>query len=302
MFEEKISPSPYYRKPPMHFKNYDIFYNQDYNLSKISSNKHNYYEFYFLLSGNVTYYVEDLKYSLSSGDIVLISPNQEHHAVINNEANVPYERYVLWLSPTFVDSMSSSHTNLSFVFQTSCIINSKIQLPHDLLVHIKHLFKCIFINSKSQQYGSDLLAKAYITELLVHLAQSSLFCSNSILEHCQSEPLSKDTSLILKVLRYIDEHIYESIHINEICKHFFISRSYLSKVFSSEIEIPIYQYIIKKKLFLVQQDIVDGLPLQEICEKYNFGNYSSFYKAFRAEFGQSPKEFKNKGKNEFFPN
>ncbi len=174
MFNEKTTPTPYHHKLPMRFKNYDIFYNLDHDLAKIKPNQHSYYEVYFLLSGAVTYYIEGRKYSLSSGDIVLISPNQKHEAYIDNSSLIPYERYVLWLSPSYVDALSSERTNLSFIFQISYITNQQIKLSNDSLLHIKDLLKSIFINSKAQRYGSDLLADAYITELLVHLAQLSL--------------------------------------------------------------------------------------------------------------------------------
>ena len=292
MFKQEIIPTPYHQKLPMGFKNYDIFYNLDHDLSKINPNQHRYYEVYFLLSGTVTYYIEGRKYSLASGDILLISPNQKHEAYIDNSSFIPYKRYVLWLSPSYVDALSSHRTNLSFTFQASYITNQQIRLSTDSLLHVKDLLKSIFINSKAQRYGSDLLTDAYITELLVHLGQLSLFCSNSLINYHPSESLSKDFSLVLKVLKYIEHHIYEPISINEICSHCFVSRSYLSKIFTKELGLPVYRYIIKKKLLLARQDIADGLAIQEASEKYSFGNYSSFYKAFCKEFGQNPQSFK----------
>ena len=133
MLRDDSLPTPYHHKMPMQFKNYDIFYNRDYNLGKIVPNQHNYYEFYFLISGNVTYYIEGRKYTLESGDILLISPNQKHWAFIDDSASVPYERYVLWLSLGYVDSLSSDRTRLSYIFQTSYIISQQIRLSGCLL-------------------------------------------------------------------------------------------------------------------------------------------------------------------------
>ena len=293
MLRDDSLPTPYHHKMPMQFKNYDIFYNRDYNLEKIVPNQHNYYEFYFLISGNVTYYIEGRKYTLESGDILLISPNQKHWAFIDDSASVPYERYVLWLSLGYVDSLSSDRTRLSYIFQTSYIISQQIRLSGDLMHHINYLLKRIFINSKSQSYGSDLLANAYISELLVHLAQSSLFSTNGIINYEPAKALNKDSSLVLKVLKYIEDHIYEPIHIDSLCGCFFVSRSHLSKIFSEELGLPVYRYIMKKKLLLARQDIADGQDIQTVSEKYSFGNYSSFYKAFCKEFGQNPQNFKN---------
>ncbi len=290
MFKEEATPTPYHHKMPLRFKNYDIFYNQDRDLTRIAPNQHNYYEFYFLISGAVTYTIEGRRYSLTGGDIILISPNQKHSASI--DPAVTYERYVLWLSVSYVDSLSSGRTNLASIFQASYITGQQIRLPADQSLHINQLLKNIFINSKAQRYGSDLLASAYITEVLVLLAQASLFASGGALNYRPCSSQDGDFSLVLNVLKYIEEHICEPIHLNALCSHFFVSRSHLSKIFTAELGLPVYRYITKKKLFLARQDLSDGLSSQEVTEKYSFGNYSSFYKAFCKEFGQSPQGFK----------
>lgn len=290
MFEDELIPTPYHHKLPLRFKDYDIFYNKDYTLTRIAPNQHNYYEFYFLISGSVTYYINNRKYSVESGDIMLISPGAEHSSFI--DGSVPYERYVLWLSLGYVDALSSKRTNLSYIFQASHITSPQIKLRNDRMLHIKQLLNHIFINSKAQKYGSDLLANAYIIELLVLLAQESLFSSNNVISYRPAEPQNKNFALTLNILKYIEDHIYEPIHISEICDYCFVSRSYVSKIFSEQLGIPIYRYIMKKKLYLARQDILDGLSIQDVTEKYQFGNYSSFYKAFCKEFGQGPQNFK----------
>jgi len=36
---------------------------------------------------------------------------------------------------------------------------------------------------------------------------------------------------------------------------------------------------------------LDGVPPSAIPQLCGFGDYSSFYRAFKAQYGQSPKEF-----------
>lgn len=289
MERQELPPTPYSHKAPMRFKNYDIFFNQDHSLTQIVPNRHNYYEFYFLLSGDVTFFVENIEYHLTKGDIILISPDQLHCAKINPA--IPYKRYVLWLSVSYVESLSSESTRLANIFHTSRALGQQIRLSNELLPEIHQLFRNILIHSHAQKYGSDLLANAYITELLVLLAQTTLFAGDSTLPY---DPTGSSVhfSLVLRVLKYVDEHIHETIHINEICEHCFVSRSYLSKIFSRSLGMPVYQYIIKKKLYRAKQDIQNGIPAQEVTVKYSFGNYSTFYNAFRKEFGQSPRQIK----------
>lgn len=290
MPSNNLVPTPYHHKSPLRFKHYDIFYNKDSQLTKIAPNQHNYYEFYFLISGAVNYHIENKNYILTNGDILLISPNQLHSADI--DPTIPYERYVLWLSTHYIEILSSKQTNLSNIFRASYVTGQKVIPPHDVFLQLQQLLNSIFINSKAQNYGSDLLANAYIIELLVSLAQTSLFCFDNGNSLYLTESQGKEYSLTLQALKYIEDHIYRPIKIQDICDNCFVSRSQLSKIFCAELGLPVHQYILKKKLFLARQDIKHGIPVQEAAEKYSFQNYSAFYKAFCKEFGQNPRSFK----------
>ena len=58
---------------PCGFCDFEIHYNRDLSLNHIVRNKHSYYEFYFLISGDVTYYIEDREFDLKPGVIILIA-------------------------------------------------------------------------------------------------------------------------------------------------------------------------------------------------------------------------------------
>ena len=50
--------------------------------------------------------------------------------------------------------------------------------------------------------------------------------------------------------------------------------------------------ITKKRLRLCKDAISYHTNLTEICILYGFKDYTSFFRAFKKEFGMSPKEFK----------
>lgn len=285
MSSKKPIPLPYHHKPPMRFKNFEIHYNSDHTLTKIQTNRHDYFEFYFLLSGAINFFVEGVKYNLDPGDILLIAPKQEHHSVITGSA--PYVRYVLWLDPGYVSSLSSPATNLPLAFQKNPATNSHIKPDADMRDRIHHLLDSLLIASQSKGYGADLLTTAYMVELLVTLAQFRLFSQSSYpldAFNATSKPIVKNT------LNYINQHIYDPINVQEIADAMFVSRSYLSRVFSEEMSIPLHQFITKKKLFLAKRELSAGIALRDVVAKYSFGNYSSFFRAFKQEFGTSPKQ------------
>ena len=293
MLVNKVQPTSYYHKPPMEFHDFEIYYNRDSTLDHVVKNSHTYYEFYFLISGSVTYVIDGQEYNPKSGDVILICPGQEHEVFIHNTQGQSYERYVLWLSLPFLERLSSEKTNLLIPFKNSLFQSPHLSVMPDMKVMLNTILERLFASSVSQEYGADLMNNYYIVELLVHIAKIKLFQKDYYFEKYMLQ-LKGGNLLLANVLSYIDEHIYETIHVEDITSQFFVSRSHLNKVFSENMGIPLHQFIVRKKLFLAKQDLMNGVPMGEICCKYEFGNYSSFYRAFKLEFGISPREMQKK--------
>ena len=48
------------------------------------------------------------------------------------------------------------------------------------------------------------------------------------------------------------------------------------------------KYIMQKKIYAAHRDLLNGLSPSTVCEKYGFGDYSSFYRLYRKTFNASP--------------
>ncbi|QTQ16024.1 helix-turn-helix domain-containing protein [Treponema parvum] len=282
---KKIVPTPYYHKGVMKSKTYEIYYNSDFSLGRIGKHTHSHYEFYFLISGSVMYTVDEKTYPLRPGDILLVKPEQAHAAFITeNQKN--YERYILWLNADYLKQLSSIDTDLLLPFRKINFSGSYLRLPHDMRLVFANLLQMILIQFNSHEYGADLLAGSYITELLIHIARIKLYWQPVYFERdIDNNPI------VLRTLNYIAEHIRDDIGISDITNELCISRSRLSKIFSDCMGTSVHQYIIKKKLYLAKQELISGrVSVKTLCANYNFGDYSSFYRAFKTEFGMSPRK------------
>ena len=286
--QRKVAPSRFYPKPQMKGKPVDIYYDFDDSMREFDEHSHDYYEFYFLISGNIQYTIDDHSYSLRKGDVLLIKPTQRHFAAIKSLDKKPYVRYVLWLSPDYLKSMCSPNTNLMLPFEKISGASNHMHISEESQLMISKLLQQMMINIKSEEYGSDILLNALIIELLVSLARIKLYY----------QPVLPDGSavtdpLISKALNYISEHITEEIRVEEIADALFVSRSYLSRQFTEFMGISIYSYIVKKKLYLSKQELIGNSMIKDAYLMYGFGDYSSYFRAFKKEFGMSPRQMLN---------
>ena len=49
---------------------------------------------------------------------------------------------------------------------------------------------------------------------------------------------------------------------------------------------------IKKRMQASREAILGGENISQVYERFGFRDYSSFYRAFRREYGMSPKEYR----------
>ncbi|MFD1886547.1 helix-turn-helix transcriptional regulator [Paenibacillus wenxiniae] len=286
---KKMMPTAYAPKPSMEQRDYQIHYNRDRAITQLRSrfkrHVHQHYELYFLISGNVHYHVEQRSFTLKAGDIMLIRPGQQHYAELI-PSDDSYERYVLWLHPSYLEKISTASTDLQLAFNHINFHGSHLSLSSDVIVLLSNLLHHIWVQSQSQEYGADMLARSYMNELLIMVARAKL--NNPL--YYRPKHLN-DEQLLVETLDYIHEHIHEAMTVEHMAQQLFVSRSFLSKMFTENMGISIHKYIVQKKLHLAKRELLSGQSTHSICEQFSFGDYSTFYRAFQREFGMSPRVY-----------
>lgn len=274
---------PFQTRQYMLSKDYEIFHYSDRELDKVNLHHHDFYECYFFISGDVTYLIEGKAYSLRPGDIILINSTELHQAIINSR-EIPYERIVLWIDKAFLNSLSTETADLARCFE-DVEKENVIRADLDMQQNIKAIFNKLLNLETYEGMGRDLLYKAYITELAVHL--NMLLFHNNIKLNVDI----KKSNLIDGIIQYINSHLDEEISIDELSKQFFISKYHLLREFKKHSGTTIHKYIIQKKLILAKELILKGMPIISVYVQCGFGDYSNFFRAFKNEYGLTPKQF-----------
>ena len=94
--------------------------------------------------------------------------------------------------------------------------------------------------------------------------------------------------LIANALRYINDSLPTLRGIGEVARHLFVSESYLFRRFKREMHQTPKQYIGGKRLLLAEQMLALGESPTAVCQAVGFGDYTSFYRNYRAFFGRAP--------------
>lgn len=267
-------------------QDFELYYYDDRNLAKIEAHVHDYYEFYFFMEGDVSMQVGKNIYPVRFGDAMLIPPHMPHRAIIHSQ-NVPYRRFVFWISKEFYEDLK----------QISPCYTYAINYAAKHKQYLCHLDRIAFnsLQSKMMRLLEEMQSDRFGKELQITLYVDDFILNMNRLVHDMTEPKQKisDASLYTNLMDFIEEHLDEELSLERLADEFFVSKYHIAHVFKDNIGLSIHQYITKKRLALCQEAIRAKMNITEVYHMYGFGDYSSFYRAFKKEYGISPKEYRD---------
>ena len=264
-------------------EDYEIYHYQDEQEPHVSLHFHDFYECYLLLFGELSYQIESVSFALLPGDLLLIGPNQLHRPLFSSK-DVPYERIVLWLSRPFVERLSSEQSNLAACFRQGARSVIRLDEPNRELV-TRLLFE-LLAATDGTDFGTDVLSRSLTASLLV--------CLNRISgAGLQALPKTdvRTSPLVKRVSAYLDEHLAEPVSLDELSRVVFLSKYHLERQFRKETGVSIYQMLLQKRMIRARDLVREGVAFTAVAQRCGFSEYSGFYKAFRNEYGLSPREY-----------
>lgn len=264
-------------------RRFEVFHYREEKPEVVSVHHHDFYEIYFFLGGDVSFRVEGRTYHLEPGDLLLINPQELHQPLI--QPGAVYERIVLWIDRNFLTGISTEQTDLLACFdQTAPNHSNLIRPPKMHRTVIRDLLESLTREYYSQEYGSGIYADGLFYQLVVEINRLAKLESKRI-----SQPEGPD--LISQMLCYIGSHYQENITLDVLAKEFYVSKYYLCHEFSRRTGTSVYQYVILKRLMQAREFLAEGQAPGEVYKICGFGDYANFYRAFKTEYGISPREY-----------
>ncbi len=268
----------------MHSNTFEVFRYKDAYLKEVALHHHDFYEVYFFLSGNVQYNIESHSYLLTPGDVLLISPMELHQPMFGPEHR-EYERIVLWIDKQFLEGFTLAGEGFTDCFDTDNPNHMNLLRPEGVnRQFLTFLLEQLISESCSKEPYQEISALSYLAQVLVSLHRLAL-------QQRKDEMTAEPESVVYNVLIYINEHYNENLTLDDLANRFFVSKYHLSREFQRLVGTSVHRYIVQKRLVMAKQMLSSGKPSTEVYQSCGFGDYSNFYRAFKAEYQISPKEY-----------
>ncbi len=284
MWNLGLDPNTLYQELEMTSRFVDTHRDTSFSNSYIQLHSHTFYELLYVSnSAGAEYLVGSERYRIQRGDIIFVPPGISHRPLLPEGMTAPYERYVLWLSPEFLKEYAQL---FPYPFSAKQASVGMLRTAGTKWEHLEALFLSGVQEAECQADGWEA---AVIGNTMVLLTQIKRATDERSARTMKAElPQRLD-----QITAHIEENYGTHITIGEMARQFYISESTISHLFKQKMGVSFYRYVTQRRLIAAKTLIEKGVLLEDVCTQVGFADYSGFYRAFKQEYGISPRQYRN---------
>lgn len=228
----------------------------------------NTYELYYFISGDAYFTIDNQRYDLRNGAMLLIKPGVIHNITI--KSNKVYERVTMRFSE--FDLPKNLREKLSKTENIYFVRNSELSA------------EILRLDTHYQNLDEDWILYTFRNSLNVILSY--------VVNYKQFDDKATYDDETKEVINFIDDNLFQIENLKDLCHNLHISKSALCKKFSESVGIPIMQYIRIKKLLYAKNLIENGDSPTDVYKQCGFKDYTTFYRGYKKFIRTNPSQTK----------
>lgn len=230
--------------------------------------------------------------TLNQGEILFHKPNESHSLSANGKT----------APNVFILSFVCKSDSIKFFENKKLALTPRLaKFIYNILEEGKKTFDIPFSNPNLKKMellpyatlGGEQLIKNYLEILLINLLREQTETSKGNDTFLQGSELS--IKPITDVIAVLEQNVYDTLTINEICKKTAYSKAYLFRIFKQKTGKTIMNYFTELKINKAKQLLRENeLSAREIAEKLSFSTADYFTKTFKRFTGLTPLAYKKR--------
>ena len=260
-----------------------IHYNQFSDSFNFPGESHDFWELVYADKGTAGIRTHDREFLLPQGHIVFHKPN-EFHAIRADKEKPPN---------VVVISFSTRSPSVTFFEDLTT------ELPKALRFHITEILenarKTFLLPMRKGQLemlpdpiiGGEQMIKTHLEQMLIELMRNST--DNAFSKYRAVD----DSTTIAECINFLEENLFKTLSINDICRKTNYSRAYLCTLFKGATGKTIIQYHSEIRIERAKDLIrTNKYTFAEISEKLGFNTPTYFSHVFSKVTGMTPSQYK----------
>ena len=284
MREAGMDPGSFYQELEMTSALVDTHRDISWSNAQLQLHSHSFYELLWCAEcDGVEYLVGSERYRLRKGDLIFVPPGISHRPLLPEKMEKPYKRYVLWLSPRFMELYAGLYPG---PFSDKQARPSMLRTGGTHWERLGELFLAGVRESEQQPDGWEAAVVGNTLTLLTRIKRAT--------DAQSARPLqAEEPELLDRIMAYVEARYPEDVTLESVARESFVSESTVSHLVKEKLGVSFHRYLTQRRLIAAKTLIGQGIPLEQVAERCGFRDYSGFYRAFRQEYGISPRKFRS---------